>query len=196
MKGPAISVVSYWDDAGTGELIERRSAEIFEDCERAVKLDRPDPLFRSRIVGTIKLCCSHERSRIESQRILLTLPTGTTHQGANNDFMETSLPELNALAKSASRKRRTLTAFDLLVKSLASAYWDATGRRPTAAYSEPYERRYGDFLDLVEMVLQVVAEISDGTFPQPRGEATRAKKIQRILKSRSRLFHADSSEPV
>jgi hypothetical protein len=79
-----------------------------------------------------------------------------------------------------------LAAFNLLVKSLASAYWQATGRRPNATYNDSYEQGYSPFWRLVEIVLPVVAEVT--AIPQPPTPAARAKQITRILKPRKHLY--------
>ena len=73
-----------------------------------------------------------------------------------------TIEEYKALNKLLFQKERQYKAFDLLVKSLAGAYWHATGEHPTTSYSESDAQGHGAFWRMVELVLPVASEIALG----------------------------------
>lgn len=185
MTGPVSVYISRRDN--TRKLLERRTAEIAPDCEKAIGLDQPNPKFRSDIAGSIKLACGVEHLRLASD------PEGDSPEGDTRKVCPTRAPktaqEHKALAKLLSRKVREYKGFDLLVKCLAGAYTEATGLRPTTSYSDSDALGHGPFWRLVEIVLPLTREIAvaDGVkFPYPIGVEARAKKISRILSQRER----------
>ena len=185
MSGPVSIYISRRNN--TLKLLERRTAEISPDCERAIGLNQPNDKFRSDIAGSISLACGAESLRLAGD------PKGDSPEG---DTRET-LPEpktgqeIKERAKFMSRKELRLKAFDLLVKCLANAYWDATGERPRTHYNESKAQGGGAFWSFVEIVLPVASEvaIADGIkFPYPPAIEAREKKIRRILEAREHLY--------
>src|SRR5437660_6042795 len=72
MKGRAVSIYHTRID-NTYELLNRKAGEIFEACESEIQLERPDPKFRSSIIGAIGLACSIEHSRQAERRAKCSL---------------------------------------------------------------------------------------------------------------------------